>query len=177
MVYNQQNQLIWNKPSEEGGPLSASGHGRKKAPIFSLPGLLSRCSASWGLCGRQQWRRRTIVNVAGNQKCCFNNLWNCHCEEEFFSAIFSRTSFFHLTDYNHEVISTASKGQHRGVWIRDLQMHCVIIQYADTIFIHSYPDWTVFQWGRQNRLERKKIINSGISWPPQNDVFDKNVEI
>lgn len=36
-------------------------------------------------------------------------------KRSFFSAIFSRTSFFHLTDYNHEVISTASKGQHRGV--------------------------------------------------------------
>jgi len=51
-----------------------------------------------------------------------NYLWNCHCEEEFFSAVFSRTPFFHLTDYNHEVISTASKGQHRGVRIRDLQV-------------------------------------------------------
>jgi len=44
--------VIWNQPSEQGGPLSASGHGREKAPTFSLPELVSRCFASRGLCRR-----------------------------------------------------------------------------------------------------------------------------
>lgn len=43
-------KVIWNEPSEQGGPLSASRLGRKKAPTFSLPELVSRCCVSGGLC-------------------------------------------------------------------------------------------------------------------------------
>lgn len=67
-------KVLWNEPLEQGGPLSASGHGRKKAPAFSLPELVCRCFAAGGLCRRQEWRCRAVVNVAGNKKCCFNNL-------------------------------------------------------------------------------------------------------
>lgn len=40
-----------NEPSEQGGPLSASGHGREKTPTFSLPEPAGRWCASRGLCG------------------------------------------------------------------------------------------------------------------------------
>lgn len=45
-------KVIWNEPSEQGGPLGVSGHRRKKAPIFSLPELVGRRFALAGLCRR-----------------------------------------------------------------------------------------------------------------------------
>lgn len=47
-------KVIWNEPLEQGGPLSASGHRRKKARAFSLPELVCRCFAAGGLCRRQE---------------------------------------------------------------------------------------------------------------------------